>query len=458
VRGPWFGYDRFAVWGLGRSGVAAANLLAERGKSVLATDPGKPTRPSSLHDDVEFRAGANLAGDADVVVVSPGLKPSLPVFDQAGDRPVISEIELAWSARDIPLIGITGTDGKTTTTELAAHILSHAGVRTVAAGNIGTPLTEVIDDELDVIVAEVSAFQLWSTEHFDVQLGAFTNVAPDHLDYFDQWEDYVAAKRRMIRKSGGATVAFNWDDPIVQEWGRVHGGPTIAYSTVSEPDVAVVDWWYDAAADAIFVNGERAFDTKAFEANGFYGVHNFANFMAAASLANAHGVALDAIAAAMPSFRIGGHRIEFCGEVGGVSYYDDSKATNAHAAIAGIEALATIRPAGEALVVIAGGVDKGIALDDLSKLLSERARRVILIGEIRERFAESLRSAGFSAFEFAESMEDAVERASSAARSDAAVLLSPACSSFDMFDSYAHRGELFQAAVARQVSSTISNT
>ena len=449
MRGPWFGYDRFAVWGLGRSGIAAANLLAERGKSVLATDPGKASRPPSLHEDVEFRGGANTAGDADVVVVSPGLKPSLPVFRQVGDRPVISEIELAWSARDIPLIGITGTDGKTTTTELAAHILSHAGVRTVAAGNIGTPLTEVIDDDLDVIVAEISAFQLWTTEHFDVQLGAFTNVAPDHLDYFDHWDDYVAAKRRMIRKSGGATVAFNWDDEIVQEWGRLHGGPTIAYSTTSEPDVAVVDWWYDASEDAIYVNGERVFDTRAFEANGFYGVHNFANFMAAASLVNAHGVSTEAIAAAMPSFRVGGHRIEFCDEVAGVSYYDDSKATNAHAAIAGIEALATIRPAGEALVVIAGGVDKGIALDELSALLCKRAHRVILIGEIRERFAESLRGNGFSAFEFAESMEEAVARATVAARSGAAVLLSPACSSFDMFDSYAHRGRAFQEAVGR---------
>lgn len=448
MRGPWFGFDRFAVWGLGRSGIAAANLLADRGKEVLATDPGKEERPAMLAANVEFRGGANVVGDAEVVVVSPGLKPSNPLFECV-EAPVISEIELAWAARDVPFIGITGTDGKTTTTELTAHMLAHAGRRTVAAGNIGMPLSEVIDDDLEVIVAEVSAFQLWTTEHFDIETGAFTNIAPDHLDYFDAWDDYVAAKRRMIRRSGGATVAFNWDDPIVQEWGRVHGGPTIAYSTATEPDVDVVDWWYDASADAVFVNGERAFDTRAFEERGFIGLHNFANFMAAASMVHSHGVALSTISDAMHSFRVGGHRIEFCGEANGVAFYDDSKATNAHAAIAGIEALGTIRPNGERLVVIAGGVDKGIALDELARLLAERARHVVLIGEIADRLASELEAAGFDATSRATTMDDAVDQAHHAASGTAAVLLSPACSSFDMFDSYAHRGELFQKSVSR---------
>ncbi len=447
MRGRALGYDQYAVWGLGRSGIAAANLLVRRGKSVVATDPGKATRPAALAAEVEFLPGANAVAGAEIVIVSPGLKPSNPAFAGVG-VPVISEIELGWAANDVPYVGITGTDGKTTTTELAAHFFAHAGHRTVAAGNIGIPLSEVADDELDVIVAEVSAFQLWTTQDFFIETGAFTNVAPDHLDYFDTWTEYVAAKHRMILKSGGATVAFNWDDPIVQEWGRVHGGPTIAYSTAGEPDAEVENWWYDRGAQAIRVDGVAAFDTRAFEATGFYGLHNFANFMAAASMAHARGVALEVVADAMASFKVGGHRVEFCGEVDGVAFYDDSKATNAHAAIAGILALPTIRPPGEGLVVIAGGVDKGIALDELAELLAERARRVILIGEIRERFAEALRAANYSDFEFAESMPEAVDRAFTSAKPGAAVLLSPACSSFDMFESYAQRGDLFQAAVS----------
>lgn len=455
MRGSWFQYDRFAVWGLGRSGIAASNLLASRGKTVLATDPGKNGRPAGIHADVEFMNGANQIRDAEVVVVSPGLKPSNPVFETVPvNVPVVSEIEIGWAATDVPFLGITGTDGKTTTTEMLTHILQHAGRTTVAAGNIGVPICEVVAEreDLDLLVTEVSAFQLWTTHDFSVAGGVYTNLAPDHLDYFDGWDAYVASKHEMTANSADAVVAFNWDDPLVRGWGATHPGRVLAFSTKKPPTPDAVDqaWWLNLDTDEgdIFVDGTVRFTAAAFAEHGIFGEHNMANFMGAAAIAHDRGVSFDTIREAMTSFRVGAHRVEFCGECDGVAFYDDSKATNANAALAGIRALPAIRPVGEQLVVIAGGVDKGIELDELAATLSAACRKVVLIGEIRERFASALSAQGFDSFVFAESMEHAVATAFSAAKPGAAVLLSPACSSFDMFDSYADRGDQFQRAVA----------
>lgn len=445
------------MWGLGRSGIAASNLLATHQKSVVATDPGKPERPQKLSDGVVFRPGPNDAADADVIVVSPGIKPSNPLFDAIpDDLPVVSEIEIAWAFSDTPFIGITGTDGKTTTTELIAHMLEEGGLSTVSAGNIGVPLSEVVTRPYDVIVVEVSAFQLWTTHQFHISAGVFTNLAADHLDYFDTWDEYVAAKHQMIANCKEELIAFNWDDPIVRNWARSYLGPYVAYSARGEPRApdASFRWWFDPHTRTISLgdatSGESYFDVDEFERAGFRGHHNYANFMAAASIVHhEYGVGLEAIRESMTRFQVGAHRIEFCGEVDGVAFYDDSKATNANASMAGIRTLSAGPDPGGELVVIAGGVDKGIELDELAALLSERARQVVLIGEITRRFAAALADAGFPAENIgtSDSMEGAVALAFDAARPDGRVLLSPACSSFDMFSSYAERGERFQAAV-----------
>ena len=230
------------------------------------------------------------------------------------------------------------------------------------------------------------------------------------MDYFDSWSDYVAAKHLLAVRSRDATFAFNWDDPVVRGWCAEHGGPATAYSVLGEPDGDLNRWWVDQGTRSIRVNGDVAFDLAEFEANGFFGVHNFANFMAAASMAHAVGVSLDAIREAMTTFKVGRHRVEFCGVVNGVAYY----------------------------------VDKGLDLGELSALLVSEAAHVVLIGEVQARFADALAAAGHPSVELATTMEEAVALA--AARGDT-VLLSPACSSFDMFDSYAHRGEVFQRAL-----------
>jgi UDP-N-acetylmuramoylalanine--D-glutamate ligase len=449
----WFDYERYAVWGLGRSGLAAANLLASRGKQVLASDPGKKERPTGLADAVQVDFSANVVGDAQVVVVSPGLRPALAVFDAIqGDIPVISEIELGWEAWPRGVVAITGTDGKSTTTSLAAHIIDQVGAGAVAGGNIGTPICEIAleSPEVEWLVAEVSAFQLWTTHRFRPRAAAFTNIAADHMDYFETWQEYLDAKHRMIANCDGERVAFNADDPVIREWGAAYGGPRAWYSVGSRPPRTRDDdllLWFDGGATIhadIPGQGERPIaDIGLLHAVGLRGEHNYANFMAAGVIAFEAGVSFDDVIVGLRGWEPLGHRIEHCGQVDGIEFYDDSKATNANAAIAGIRSID-----GE-LVVIAGGVDKKLDLGDLSALLVERAEHVVLIGEIRERFREELIRAGMGegAIEFAETMPDAVRRAVEAATPGATVLLSPACSSFDMFDSYAHRGEEFQKAV-----------
>lgn len=435
----WLTHERFAVWGLGVSGIASANLLARRGKTVVASD----TRAladleavrAQLDPRVELVGGGNVVGDAEVVVASPGLKPGLSVFGGL-DLPVVSEIELAYDASSAPFLAITGTDGKTTTTALTAHLLQTAGIRTTAAGNIGTPLCEVVEDfgPQDFVVAEVSAFQLWSTHHFRAKASAFTNIAEDHLDYFDSFAEYVEAKRRLVAFSGPDDVGvFNLEDPTIRAWCADFPGTVATYGFGAQDGS---HFWSDGSV--VRLGDEVMWELSACTLKGR---HNALNMMAAAHLARAAGVSLDAIAAGLASFKPLSHRVEPVRQVGGVWYYDDSKATNAHAAMAGIKSLE-----GQ-LVVIAGGVDKGLDLGPFSELLCERAKAVVVIGQIAPRMTEVLVRAGHKRVMTAESMEAAVELAAHEAAGHGSVVLSPACSSFDMFKSYAHRGDVFQDAV-----------
>lgn len=446
-------YTKFAVFGLGASGVAAANLLARHGKTVIASDTRSheelETRLDALDERVFVRTGGNEVVDSEIVVVSPGLRPSAESL-AAIELPIVSEIELAWAYSAAPILAITGTDGKTTTTALTAHILAESGIHSVAAGNIGTPLSEVVPDygADDWIVAEVSAFQLWSTHEFNARAAAITNIAADHLDYFATFDEYIEAKRTIFaRATPEDTGVFNIDDPTVRTWLEDYPGRMVTYGTDR----------FEAAAESLWTDGVSLQSTEGgvfFEiANApLRGRHNEFNMLAASALARAAGVAWLDISAALATFRPLPHRVEPCGEVDGVAYYDDSKATNAHAAIAGIQSLEG------PLVVIAGGVDKGLDLEEFGRVLGQRCRAVVLIGEIRERLRQAIPEG--TLILDAESMEGAVETASDKAKPGDSILLSPACSSFDMFDSYAHRGEVFQECVAvlRQASSTTKST
>lgn len=448
-------HQTFAVWGAGRSGIAAANLLAAAGKAVILSDSREDLGTlDNLDARVQVVAGGNVFENCEVIVTSPGLKPSLSIFAAAADAgvPVISEIELAFEVSRAPFVAITGTDGKTTTTTLIGAIYKHHGITTEVAGNIGTPLCEVISRVPDdgVVIAEVSAFQLWTTHGFKPRDACLTNLADDHLDYFEgDFDAYCEAKRAMILNMDvDGWLWLNGHDARARTWaidfpGRV-GFFGLDKDAASGGDAAM--WLEDGRFHFADTSDNQQVATCWCEDTstlGLGGPHNMLNMLCAAGIAHMRGVPFATIVEAFTTFVGLPHRFESLGVAAGVHFIDDSKATNAHAAMAGLKGLS------DPFVAIVGGVDKGLDLSAFCELLTERASAVISIGDLRQRLATELAEAGFEKRNLheADSMEEAVEKAHRVAGQGGTVVLSPACSSFDMFRSYAHRGEVFQQAV-----------
>ncbi len=432
---------RFAVLGMGRSGVAVSTLLSKLNKKVDAYD----SRKDLVVDipDVDFHRGSNLFAEAaEVIVASPGAPPSTEAFKKA-TIPIVSEVEIAWEASNSEIIAITGTDGKTTTTELTHHILASSGRSTKACGNIGVTISEVVSEEVhyDNLVLEISAFQLWSTHNLKPEVVVFTNIAEDHVDYFSDFAEYVEAKKRLMQNASSTDVGvFNTSDRYVEKWGRAFPGTVFSYG-VSKPEYGTIRMWIDEGTiyleeddlSRVFISME---DVK------LIGTHNALNIMAASLGALGVGVALSDSAQAVVNFDAPRHRLQKLGTHQGILFYNDSKATNAHAAIAGLKNL----PVG--LTVIAGGLDKGLDLNSFCDLLVGHVKHVVLIGEITERLQRHLVQAGHQSVHACATMLDAVNRSVELTEKGGVVSLSPACSSFDMYDSYAQRGEIFMEIVS----------
>ncbi len=427
-----------AVWGAARSGIAAANLLVDLGAQVVLSDSRAAAELdlSALDDRVEVRGGGNHLGEAEVLVPSPGLRPSLPVMRAAlaaGVR-LVSEVELAASVTEAPLVAITGTDGKSTTTLMTGAVLRAGGFSVEVAGNIGTPLSErarhVGAD--GVLVAEISEFQLWSCGHLRPRVAVITNVADDHGDYFDHDPARLAASiERVLADQGpGDLAVLRADDPTVAAFAVRSGVAKVGFGPIETPTGwGLSNGWLTHAGTP------RLAET----ALALQGPHNVANAQAALAVGTHFGVPLDAMAGALATFRGLPHRLERVAQRDGLTWYDDSKATNAHAASVGLRALAG------PLVVLTGGFDKGLALHDFADLLVARARHVVLMGPVGERLAALLE--GRVPTSQASDMAQGVAQAAGAARAGDSVVLSPAASSFDAYESYAHRGRAFQAAV-----------
>ncbi len=447
----WLEKERFAVWGLGKSGVAAANLLARRGKQVLASDirsaDALEEQLGRLDDAVDWRAGENAIGDAEVVVVSPGLRPGLEVISKARGQgvPVISEVDLAFDASSAIWVAITGTDGKTTTTSLAGAMVEASGRECVVAGNIGTALCDVVESvSVDgVIVAEVSANQLWSCHHLAVRTAAITNIAEDHLDYFDDFDDYGPAKYRLVELQGGRGTAVlpGFDNKISDDLAGHLPEQVISFDAGQTPSGEYAVYFDEQGRGRWRWGGEEGTWFEDFRRHAsLLGVHNQLNAACAAAVAHSVGASWEDCARALREFSALPHRMEPVGEVEGVFYINDSKATNAHASLAGL--IGVEAP----LVVIAGGRDKGLDLEAWAQTVAERAELVILIGEIRSRMARLLEAHG-GTVDKAASVEEAVRLAHKRSKPGSNVVLSPACSSYDMFSSYKARGKCFEKAV-----------
>jgi UDP-N-acetylmuramoylalanine--D-glutamate ligase len=428
-----------AVLGAGLSGSAAALLLASEGAQVTVFDSAdeKHLLKSAL-DNLRahgVRIVCGSAADKDSsdyqgIVLSPGIDPASPLASNFSSREIetISELELGWRSCEIPVIAITGTNGKTTTTELVAQMLNACGHRTIACGNIGKPLSEVAREKqpLDVLTVEVSSFQLEGIRTFRPSISLWLNFAPDHLDRYRSVVEYRAAKLRIFENQTEKDVAVvNAAEALPKIRPR-----RIAFSAYSNrADLRISDGAIVYENQAVL----RLSDTK------LRGLHNIENLMATLAVGVARGLSFAQMVPALRDYEPRPHRCEFVRELDGVEYVNDSKATNLDAVEKALAA--QTKP----VVLIAGGKDKGFTFDPLRPLVNDKVKSAVLIGEM----AESIRRAWDGAVncEIATSLANAVERAHAVAKPGEVVLFSPGTSSFDMFKSYVDRGDQFRALV-----------
>jgi UDP-N-acetylmuramoylalanine--D-glutamate ligase len=450
------------VAGLGVSGAAAARVLLERGARVLLADAARPSAVDSL-----LESGAEWLGSLDevpagveLVVTSPGWRPDAPLLADAARRgiEVVGEPELAWRLRvepAAPWLGVTGTNGKTTTVTMLEAILQAAGRRAVAAGNVGRPLVEVVTETdadgapaYDAFAVELSSFQLHWSSTLAPQAAAVLNVADDHTDWHGSFAAYRDAKARILR---GAEVAVaDAADPVAA--GLVAGAPRPVTVTLDEPAPGQLGVRDGALLDRAFADdpvGEVLLEAGALQVSG---PHNVVNALAAAALARAAGVPVEAVARGLAGFRGGAHRNVRIATVDGVDYVDDSKATNPHAAGASLAAYPRV-------VWIAGGLLKGADVDPLVAAVAPRLAGAVLLGRDRAQLAASLarHAPGLPVVEVPsgddegmtaeETMRRVVAEAARLARPGDTVLMAPAAASMDVFTDYAHRGRAFADAV-----------
>jgi UDP-N-acetylmuramoylalanine--D-glutamate ligase len=447
---PTFTGRRIVVAGVGVTGNAVTRALVELGASVLVVDAGEGAKQQAAAAQLrDLGAQVRLGDDttmvsADLVVATPGMRPDHPLFvaARAAGVDVIGEPELAWRLRPAgsgPWLGVTGTNGKTTTVGMLEAILRAAGLRTVAAGNVGLALVDAVratgpegGPAYDVLAVEMSSFQLAWSPSPRFAAGALLNIAEDHLDWHDTMAAYVEAKKRIW--TGGVAIG-NADDAVVAA-ALPSGGRTFSLTDM-RADYALRDGAIVEAATATRIIGVDELQVR--------GPHNIANAMAAAALARSHDVPVAAVHRGLAGYAPGRHRNELVAQVDGVDYVDDSKATNPHAAAASLSAYPHV-------VWIAGGLLKGADVDDLVAAHAHRLRGAVVLGRDRAAIADALarHAPDVPVVDVAATdtgaMQVAVRSAAAIAQRGDTVLLAPTAASWDIFRDYAERGDLFAAA------------
>jgi UDP-N-acetylmuramoylalanine--D-glutamate ligase len=436
------------VVGLARSGAAVARLLARRGERVLGCDSGEPREAEGLAEagvEVSLKVdGTELAAEARTLVKSPGVPQEAPVVKAARERgvEVTGELELAWRLIPNPFIAVTGTNGKTTTTELLGHLHRVAGLPVAVAGNVGTPLASLVGkvDPDEAVVCEASSFQLEDSEYFAPECAVLLNLAPDHLDRHGTLESYIEAKLRIFANQGNDDVAvYNGATPELR--GRDLGGCArlVRFCPATEM-AAYPDCEVSTRGGVIFAGDEPLLRRDQLK---LLGRHNAENAMAAAAAALATGIPRDSVVDGLSSFEGVPHRLERLGEHRGVLYVNDSKATNVASAIAGIEAFEG------GVHLILGGSLKGESFEPLLGPVEARCRACYLIGEAAEQLFAALAPAESHGVALVEcgTLERAVGEAAARAQPGEVVLLSPASASFDAFADFEERGERFRQLV-----------
>jgi len=446
---------KILIVGLGKSGVAAARFLKKQGALVTVTDMKKAEELTSFEPIVREmgirmelgRHSFEIFEKSDFIVLSPGVPHTLLPVKNAKEKgiPVLGETELASRFIREPIVAITGTNGKTTTTTLVGEMLKSSGLKVFVGGNIGNPLIEYVDkgEKADVVVAEVSSFQLDTIASFRPKVALLLNITEDHLDRYKDFDAYAAAKGRIFENQQKEDVSiFNGNDPIIRSMARQFKSKRFPFFTDScRCDAEMGKGAVITQEKITFYTDENKKKVLDLKNLTLPGKHNIENIAAAGLASLAAGGSLEGIRSALNNFQGLSHRLEYAGTINGVDYFDDSKATNVDAVARALEAFS--RP----LIVIMGGRDKGGSYDVLKDLVRKHVKKIILMGEAKENIKSVLGPIVPTQVESA--MEDAVFSAYQTAVPGDAVLLSPACSSFDMYDGYAQRGEFFCNAIAK---------
>ena len=431
------------IMGFSMSGKSAAKYLARHGADVFITE-NREQKEEDLKDiqeleglGIKMEFGCNsdeFLNDSYMAIVSPSVPKESELYKKVQEKniQIISEIELAYKETGRPFIGITGTNGKTTVTALTSHILS-SEYKAPECGNIGVPPTSLLDDDIDYFVCELSSFQMEHTNAFRAQIACWTNFTPDHITWHGTLENYFDAKAKLFRNpTASAFAVLNGADEKLLEFSKTVGGTVFLFDKEVEDNCCYIK------DESIFYkrNKKEEFIIKLADCP-LIGHHNYQNIMCCVIMAKIIGISNEHIQERIKDFVVPEHRLEKVREYNGITFYNDSKATNPEASIVAINSFNNTDVA-----LIAGGRDKLTTLDEFCESVKQHIKTVILIGEATERFEEALKKSGFDNILRADSMESAIDKAIELKPNN--VLLSPACASFDMFKGYEERGTVFK--------------
>ncbi len=440
----------YFVVGAGRSGINAAKMLLALNENVILYDGNEKFEVSAAKEKIGCDCVDFVLGDfsdfdfskIDICVVSPGVSLETPVMKAVAEHgiPIWGEVELAYRHDKGTVIGITGTNGKTTTTSLTYEIVKSFKEKALLVGNIEIPYTgyALQSNESSVTVAEISSFQLETMVDFKPHISAILNITPDHLDRHKTLENYIAIKESITKNQNkNDFCVLNYNDPVLRRFGEELKCKVIFFSAYDELESGVF-----LHGDTIIIseNGDQTPVCKTDETS-LVGLHNYENIMAAVAMTHALGVPLEIIREGIRRFTAVEHRIEFVAEKNGVKYYNDSKGTNPDAAIKAVCAMPS------PTVLIGGGYDKKSSYDEWVATFDGRVKELLLIGKTKHDIAAACDRAGFKAYKFIDTLEEAVSVAAQDAQPGDCVLLSPACASWDMFKSYQQRGTIFKDCV-----------
>ncbi len=431
------------ILGLSKSGISAAKYLSGQGAQCFITE-NKPADEKNSEiikelekEGIKIETGSHsdeFINDSYLAVTSPGIPPRSEIFQRLKEQniPVIGEVELAYLEASSPFIAITGTNGKTTTTYLTSHILS-SEYNAPVCGNIGVPPTSLLESKPDYFVCEVSSFQLNYSPTFRPQIACFLTFTPDHIDWHGGLDKYFEAKISLFKDYKQPMYAvFNGTDKKIYEFAQTYTGDKFIYGLELEKNCAYIK------NETIYFKRDKEEEIIKLSDIQLVGEHNYQNIMCALITAKLIGISNEHIKEQIMSFKAVEHRIEFVAEVRGKTFYNDSKATNPEASFVAIKSFK-----GQPLTLIAGGRDKNTDLTEFcTDYINKYVSTVILIGEASQRFKENMEKNGFHNIINASSLQEAVDISLSLENN--VVLLSPACASYDMFNSYEHRGEVFK--------------